>query len=52
MLAQLIHRLGWALSKITLRWHRAHPKIIGQGGFASGIGDLALNKEHLNGFGS
>ena len=29
----------------------AHEKIIGQGAFESGVGDLGSNRDHLDGFG-
>jgi hypothetical protein len=59
-LEQLVKRLGWSTSRVVregLRLlaacHITHGKrkIIGQGKFASGVGDLASNKAHLRGFG-
>jgi hypothetical protein len=60
MLSELIRRLGWSQSKVVREGLRllaachlgnGRRKIIGQGKFASGVGDLASNKEHLRGFG-
>lgn len=60
MLSELIRRLGWSRSKVVREGLRllaachlgnGRRKIIGQGKFASGVGDLASNKEHLRGFG-
>ena len=60
-LAQLVRRLGWTPSRVVREGVRllaaCHvPKgkrrtIIGQGEFASGVGDLATNKAHMRGFG-
>ncbi|HEV2696676.1 MAG TPA: hypothetical protein VGU90_01700 [Terriglobales bacterium] len=59
-LAQLMERLGWSPSKVVREGLRllaachlgsGKRKIIGQGKFASGISDLASNKQHLEGFG-
>jgi len=59
-LAKLVKQLGWSPSKIVregvrlvaaCHLGRGRRKIIGQGKFASGIGDLASNKKHLKDFG-
>ena len=60
-LAQLVRRLGWSPSRVLREGVRLLaacrvPKgrrrtILGQGEFASGVGDLATNKAHLRGFG-
>lgn len=59
-LSALTKRLGWSQSKVVREGLRllaachlgnGRRKIIGQGKFASGVGDLASNKEHLRGFG-
>jgi hypothetical protein len=59
-LAKLVKQTGWTPSKVVregLRLlaatHTTGRKrtIYGQGKFASGIGDLASNKEHMKGFG-
>lgn len=59
-LDRLTQRLGWSASKVVREGLRllavchlgnGKRKIIGQGKFASGIPDLASNKDHLKGFG-
>ena len=59
-LERLIERLGWSPSKVVREGLRllaachlgnGKRKIIGQGKFASGISDLASNKDYLKGFG-
>jgi len=59
-LARLVRRLGWTPSRAVREGLRLLaacyvPKgrrtVIGQGKFASGVGDLASNKAHLRGFG-
>jgi hypothetical protein len=59
-LGQLVRRLGWTPSRVVREAVRlmaacylpkGRRKIIGQGKFASGVGDLASNKEHLRDFG-
>lgn len=58
---QLQRRFGWndsqivregikALSSKTVR--RGKRKILGQGKFASGIGDLSSNPRHMEGYGT
>jgi len=57
-LARLVRQLGMSSSTIVREGIRlfaaSHPKkrkIVGLGQFPSGIGDLASNKKHLEGFG-
>ena len=60
-LARLVRQLGWSPSKVVREGLRllaachlgsgGRRKIIDQGKFASGIPDLASNKEHLKDFG-
>ncbi len=59
-LAKLVKQLGWSPSKVVregLRLlaachiTRRKRTIYGQGKFASGVGDLASNKEHMKDFG-
>jgi hypothetical protein len=59
-LERLVKRLGWSPSKVvreSLRMMSAcyrpktRNKVIGVGQFASGVGDLASNKKHLEGYG-
>ena len=60
-LTRLVKQLGWSPSKVVREGLRllaachlgrgGRRKIIGQGKFASGIYDLASNKEHLKDFG-
>lgn len=60
VLARLVRRLGWSPSRVVREGLRllaacqipeGGRTIIGQGKFASGVGDLASNKAHLRGFG-
>jgi len=60
-LARLIKELGWSRSKVVREGLQllaachlgggGRRKLIGQGKFASGIADLASNKQHLKDFG-
>jgi hypothetical protein len=59
-LEKLIKQTGWSPSKVVREGLRLlaashvtgkRRTIYGQGKFASGIGDLASNKEHMKGFG-
>lgn len=59
-LARLVRQLGWSPSQVVREGLRLlaachlgkeRRTFIGQGKFASGINDLASNKEHLRGFG-
>jgi len=59
-LRKLVKRLGWSPSRVVREGLRllaschaieGRRAVIGQGKFASGVGDLASNKEHLRGFG-
>ncbi len=59
-LAKLVKQTGWSPSKVVregLRLlaathvTRGKRTIYGQGKFASGVGDLASNKEHMKDFG-
>ena len=59
-LAKLVKQFGWSPSKVVREGLRllaachitgGRRTIYGQGKFASGVGDLASNKEHLRGFG-
>lgn len=60
LMRQLVRKTGWTPSQVVREGLRllasfhngkGKRKIIGQGKFASGIGDLATNKEHMKGFG-
>jgi hypothetical protein len=60
IMSQLVKKTGWTPSqivreglKVLAACHIPQGKrtIRGQGKFASGIGNLATNKEHLQGFG-
>jgi hypothetical protein len=59
-LAKLVKQTGWSPSKVVREGLRLlaaaqvtgrKRTIYGQGKFASGIGDLATNKEHMKDFG-
>jgi len=59
-LAKLVKQTGWSPSKVVREGLRllaathttpGKRTIYGQGKFASGIGDLASNKEHMKDFG-
>ena len=60
LLGELQKQLGWNDSQIVREGIKAlsplvrkggKRKIIGQGRYRSGVGDLASNKKHLEGFG-
>ncbi|HEY1265584.1 MAG TPA: hypothetical protein VGF06_18795 [Terriglobales bacterium] len=61
ILRRLMRKTGWTASQVVRQGLRVldacQPKrgkrrtIIGQGQFASGVGDLASNKAHMEGFG-
>jgi len=60
IMKQLVKKTGWTPSqivreglKVLAACHVTNGKriIYGQGKFASGVGDLASNKKHLEGFG-
>ena len=59
-LTRLVRRLGWTPSRVVREGLRllavfyvpkGGRRIVGQGKFPSGAGDLASNKAHLRGFG-
>lgn len=59
-LAKLVKQTGWSPSRVVREGLRllaathitqGKRTIYGQGKFASGIGDLASNKKHMEGFG-
>lgn len=60
MMTRLVKTTGWTPSRVVREGLRllaachvtkGRRTIIGQGKFASGVGDLASNKTHLQGFG-
>ena len=60
ILDDLVKRLGWSPSKVVREGLRmlaschprpGRPRIIGLGKFASGVGDLSYNKDHMKDFG-